>query len=93
MLVILKYTHVLGHMLKWVDVMSTPKTWATFWPKTMNEVITMQTHWSRCGQQKKQVTLWPMKETGHFVANKRNRTLCGQVISIKDCVLGVENYY
>jgi len=64
--------------VKTVDVMSTPKTWATFWPKTMNEVITMQTHWSRCGQQKKQVTLWPMKETGHFVANERNRSLCGQ---------------
>ena len=49
-IVILKCIHVLGHMSERVDVMTTPKAWATLWPKTMNEVITMQTHWPLCGQ-------------------------------------------
>jgi len=44
----------------------------------MNDVMVMQMHWPLCGQQKKQATLWPTKQTGHFVANEINRPLCGQ---------------
>jgi len=65
-----------------VHAMSTPKAWATLGPKTINEVITMQMHWPRCGQQG---ALWPMKETkalcGQWKKQRRvvaNKALCGQ---------------
>ena len=43
-----------------------------------NALATLWPNRPFCGQWKKQGTLWPMKETRHFVANERNKALCGQ---------------